>query len=165
MIYLLKSDSYFLFSLKVSPLPQAGYLPGVVEGPPDELWHPLPAVHHPPEHREQPHELVVLRVVAEPAADEDAVLQLEPEGLEAVVDDDGAVEVAAQDVEVLDVLAPGRDVAAVAVDSVLDEASLRVDGVQQGAVAVGLVRSVIELNDCNRIHRINFNVRRNAWKL
>ena len=66
----------------------------------------LTGVHHPPEHCEQPDELVVLRVVAEPAADEDAVFQLEPEGLEAVVDDDGAVEVAAQDVKVLDVLAP-----------------------------------------------------------
>ena len=55
---------------------------------------------------------------------------MEPEGLEAVVDDDGAVEVAAQDVEVLDVPRPlvaPRDVAAVAVDPVLDQAALRVD--------------------------------------
>ena len=109
---------------------QTGKLPRVVQGPPDEVRHSLPAVHHPPQHREQPHEFIVLRVVAEPAADEDAVLEVEPEGLEAVVDDDGAVEVAAQDVQVLDVPRPlGSDVATVAVDPVLDEAPLWVDGV------------------------------------
>ena len=109
---------------------QTGKLPRVVQGPPDEVRHSLPAVHHPPQHREQPHEFIVLRVVAEPAADEDAVLEVEPEGLEAVVDDDGAVEVAAQDVKVLDVPRPlGSDVATVAVDPVLDQAPLWVDGV------------------------------------
>lgn len=38
----------------------------------------------------------------------------------------------------------------------LDEASLRVDGVQQGAVAGGSVSSVIELIEF--LHRINFNL-------
>ena len=55
---------------------------------------------------------------------------MEPEGLETVVDDDGAVEVAAQDVQVLDVpRSLGSDVATVAVDPVLDQAPLWVDGV------------------------------------
>ena len=48
---------------------------GIVQGLSDEVGHALLGVDHPPQHREQLHELVVV-AVAEPAVDEDAVLQL-----------------------------------------------------------------------------------------
>jgi len=99
------------------------------EGLPDVGPHVLGLALQPREEGHQLHQLVVL-LVHKPRLNGDPILQLISKGLWGVVDNDGLLEVPAQDVEVFDVVAVDAD-AVLSEKSELDPLPLRIQKVHQ----------------------------------